>query len=165
MRNAVSIAIVVALGTAAPTWASWEYTSWGMTREKVVAASNGAVQLDESGEPAFYGETRLPHGATGTHSWQGASFKARFYFHPRTNGLAMVVLELKNYSRQRCTALRKALHSFYGTPAGEADNPGYEAASWGDSKNDNVVNFRHRYAFIDTPFCSVDYSPRVGIND
>jgi len=114
MREALAGVLALALIGLAPTpaKANWQYTTWGMTPDQVVAASNGAARL--APEPRRLDQWRLTL-ATADYSADGFAFNVRFLFGREDRRLQCVVLELRDYGQR--FRLESRLTEIYGRPA------------------------------------------------
>jgi len=112
MRCRLSLLFVLGLFcTAFPARADWQLTQWNMSRDAVVAASQGSVHAVD-GKP---GQRRwgLDLAAEGTVS-QGLLVKSRFFF-DKAGRLKAVSLEPGALAD--CSALRDRIEKQYGEPA------------------------------------------------
>ncbi len=93
-------------------FAGWEWTSWGMSREQVIAGSGGRVK------PVQGVEGQRVHGwdlrAAGPVDYDGFSFNGEFYFDPDGRSLKVVRLMLKDVGQ--CQRLQDRMAERYGPP-------------------------------------------------
>jgi hypothetical protein len=134
MRPAFSVlALAAALVCAAPAFAHWEYTRWGMSPAEVIAASSGAVRPAEGG----YGEQvfDLDLRAQGIYRAGGMDFEVRFFFTPGENRLTAVKLIP---AASRCDDLARQLRAAHGE--GERSNLQIgHVMHWADPANGDSV--------------------------
>jgi len=102
--------ILLALLTAAPAAAHWEYTRWGMNEAAVIAASGGTVRALPAGERRRQGD--LDYRAAGRFEAEGARFRVAFGF-TRT-GLRCVSIRAEDPAQ--APALRRWISSRFGPP-------------------------------------------------
>jgi hypothetical protein len=96
-----------------PAQADWQFTQWNMSRDAVVAASQGSMHAVE-GTP---GQRRwgLEMKAEGRFNDGALSLESRFFFDP-AGRLKAVSLDLADLTQ--CPAFRKSVEQRYGKPEG-----------------------------------------------
>lgn len=102
--------IALALLTATPAAAHWEYTRWGMTEAAVIAASRGAVRALPAGERRRQGD--LDYRAAGLFEADGARFRVAFGF--ARAGLRCVSIRAED--PRQAPALRRWITRRFGEP-------------------------------------------------
>lgn len=150
MRKAFGFALACC-GFADPANAHWQYTTWGMSPDQVIAASSGTVQRSDGARSVQDDSTEE---AKGVYVVNGASFDAKFYF--RETKLVMVMLSSRD--GQLCVRTVHDLQAIYGSPA--ESNPGTVAsnATWLDRAKNNRV----KIVVVDGgPYCELQYSALV----
>jgi hypothetical protein len=129
----------------APALADWQYTNWGMTPERVVAAAPVKVGPYADASLDTVDDTvRL----VGNHEALGFKFAVAFMFDNRTNGLSRVKMLLSDVAQ--CDALKFKLSSIYGTPEMK---PTMGVTRWRDEDHSNIV------VLIPLGGCWLDYFP------
>ncbi|MEZ0242783.1 MAG: hypothetical protein ACAH11_05370 [Sphingomonas sp.] len=112
MRHArrLSIAALALLLPAAPAWAEWGATKWGMTLTEVLDAVPGARPLKQEGTKGDVWK----HHRLASAPWQDGKFAmiADFYFEPDTNRLGFVKSEPVNIAD--CPALETEMVTRHG---------------------------------------------------
>lgn len=95
---------------AAPAFAEWETTRWGMTPEEVIAAVPGAQAVKRKGD----GQDVWDHHQLAVAPYLDGEFRteALFFFQPRSRRLAFVKLELADATQ--CEAWEKVVIGRYG---------------------------------------------------
>lgn len=140
--------VIGALALAAPAQAHWQYTTWGMTPEQVVAASAGAAELG-SGEISAQGDAKK--GAIGRYSAGDYQFSVSFWFN--STGLSTVSLTMRN--DVQCLGLQRDLLAKYADPI-EQSGGAVQRRMWADRAANN------RVVLISTgSFCELQYAPLV----
>lgn len=150
LRGAFGLALMCC-GLAEPARAHWQYTTWGMSPDQVVAASGGNVQRSD-GAPSAQGDST--QNAKGIYAVNGASFDAKFYF--RNAGL--VTVSLSSHDGQLCARTVHDLQAIYGSPV--ESNPGnlVTNATWLDHTKNNRV----KIIVVEAgPYCELQYSALV----
>lgn len=141
------LAMVCACLIATPASAHWQFTTWGMTAEQVIAASNGSAHVG-SGATSAQGDAKL--GAAGTYVSGEYQFTVNYWF--GSAGLSMVSLSLR--SDPQCRALQRDLLAKYGEPV--EISPSGMRRMWADQANGN------RVVLISTSgFCELQYAPLI----
>lgn len=144
---AILTAAAVSLA-AAPAFAGWENTDWGMSPDAVAAAVPGTRPPVERN-----GMTRI----SARHSFQGVEAAALFAF--EDGGLVSVSLLFAGV--ERCEAAEKAVLERHGDPA-RVETGGDDLVSWTwrDADRGNSVAFQKRpEADGQVKFCFVGYAP------
>jgi len=134
-----------------PVSADWQYTRWGMTKDEVIFASQGAAKA--------YSATDQDAGAyrvlaTAPYTGLGFEFVSLFMFDWQTSALIGVKLNL-NLATQ-CKSMLGALIGTYGNPLETTGVP-VRTFTWRDYKNKNVVKAR----LIEPTYCQIIYSPII----
>jgi len=133
---------------AAPAEAHWQYTTWGMSPEQVIAASKGAAELG-SGEMSVQGDAKK--GAVGRYAAGDYQFSVNFWF--GSAGLSTVSLTLR--SDVQCRGLQRDLLAKYAEPV-EQSGGAVQRRMWADKEANN------RVVLISTgSFCELQYAPLV----
>lgn len=114
MNALVLVTVVVAALAAAPSWADWEYTRWGMTPEQVAAASGGAVTVEPPEKRQVIAEVHRRSGANGTYSGDGLQLDLRFQFDSNTDGLVCVFATVADAAQNE--RYRSRMFEKYGPP-------------------------------------------------
>jgi hypothetical protein len=146
---------------AIPTRADWQYTTWGMTRSEVVAASAGKAHL--STNLSWLRMWGAEPGVEGTHSEYAMDFRTIFYFD--STG-ALKIVHLMGMGEQ-CRALQDQIEADHGLPKGRTEKAFPKATSireyWMDAKKGNVVHLSitaaHAIPNDTVYFCQLDYAP------
>ena len=110
MKRFLAATTALMLG-APPALAHWEWTTWGMTPDEVIAASDGTATAAEPDPSKSLGGFDLR--AEGSWSKNGFSYTAGYYF-DAAGGLSFVALTLTEPAR--CGELRAALAEDLGPP-------------------------------------------------
>ena len=115
-------------------YADWQYTKWGMTREEVVKASQGAATPD----PESKAHSSEEHASLLTAPYTAGRFEfsARFMFDRQTRTLSIVNLDLKD--PRQCNSLWGELNIKYGKPESKTSGIA-ESASWRDETANNSI--------------------------
>jgi len=134
---------------SSPAHAHWQYTTWGMTPEQVIAASGGSLV---PGDCATSAQDNSTKGAVGEFVAGDYRSSASFWFKP--SGLSTVSLALR--SAPQCMSLQRDLLAKYGEPV-EQSGASVQRRMWADRDNDN------RVTFINTglSYCELQYAPLV----
>jgi hypothetical protein len=104
-------AVIVTILTAAPAYADWQYTHWGMTADQAIAASNGS--LSSCTPAACKGATGGKFQPKTIGEYQSGEFKfENIMLFDDAGGLAKVRLKLADPAQ--ITRLQSALVSKYG---------------------------------------------------
>lgn len=141
-------ALLVGLSlVSSPVYADWQYTTWGMSPDEVVAASDGDAQQPE--EVVDLGENVIhllsaPYAVTDGQ----LKFQAQFFFRD-SKFLDHVRLVP---SVRDCNSVFRRLEETYG-PGRESGGQVFAITKWFDRDNGNVVFFTE---IQDT--CRLDYS-------
>lgn len=139
-----------------PALAEWQYTTWGMTQEEVVAASDGKAlpnpEIEGQSTSEAIGALMVPYSS--------GKFKFRtvFNFDRKSSLLTRVSLQLIDGSK--CGFLLGALSQKYGEPTG-SESTLTEVRKWRDTVNQNAVI----YLRIGGDYCTVEYKPLVSENE
>jgi hypothetical protein len=129
--------VVCAAALAVPTVAraDWAYTHWGMTPDKVVAASAGKVKVLPVADQTRNEADHWVLAAQGTYQDGGLSLQVGFTFDTSGGGLKCV---LYNASGDDVEALRTLLVKRYGKPAEESSFGQTRMVTW---KTPDMVEF------------------------
>lgn len=122
--------IALALLTATPAAAHWEYTRWGMTEAAVIAASRGAVRALPAGERRRQGD--LDYRAAGRLEVEGAAFRLAFGF--ARAGLRCVSIRAEDPGQ--APALRRWITRRFGEPQQIGGNAEQSVLAW--SRPDSI---------------------------
>jgi hypothetical protein len=106
---------------AAPAFADWEYTHWGMTPEQVAAASSGNVKVVQEDDREPSGD-RTEVAATGSFPVDGRFLSVGFMFDSVTGGLKCVAY---NAVGDDVRMVKERLVSKYGQTNEESFGAGY----------------------------------------
>ena len=140
----LTLAVAGLLAVPAPAAAHWEKTKWGMSPQQVRTAMGAAPGAGIAGDniPGY------TVGNVGTHRIGAFSFRAVYYY--RSNGLALVLLQLGSAD---CPALRQSLVGAHGAPVTVQKNAIFESAVWRDKVKSDQITYRR----IGT--CTIRYQP------
>lgn len=136
---------------AAPAHADWQYTRWGMTKEEVIDASQGAAKA-YSGTDQDAGAYQVV--ATAPYTGLGFQFLSLFMFDWKTHGLIGVKLNLLD--KTKCDALTGGLVKTYGSPLETGADVVVKTMIWRDYAKKNVIKFRGTASY-----CQIIYSPII----
>jgi hypothetical protein len=144
------------MSVASPSYANWQFTTWGMTPSQIVTASHGAaVSVDPSTQSSIDGDRILLQMPYNTGAFD---FTANFAF-DNSSQLDRVHLVLQSGS---ATDLRAALVKKYGKP--QHEDPDYEAFGgriiWTTQDEQIVLWQMGSNTPGVTPNVSLDYSRR-----
>ena len=128
--------------------ADWQYATWGMSPEHVIAASKGVAGRAESPAVARNGERGL---LTAPYATNNILFVVHFWFTVGEQKLARVSLGTQ-YPAD-CPNVRSLLISIYGTPQ-VSDHPP-SSLRWRSDATGNFIAFSQ---YSDTR-CVLDYYP------
>ena len=126
------LALTCFIGAASVAHADWQYTTWGASADEVVAASDGAAQVnsDRSKDPGdLVAKLVAPYQAL------GFDFEAYFIF-DRADQLQYVDLSPRN--PLDCADIRHAVLNSYGQPE---DTGSFGLMKWWHRPSGNVVIF------------------------
>jgi hypothetical protein len=105
-------AATLALITAGPAFAHWEWSRWGMSAQEVISASAGKLSPDVGNDRQRVNE-QWRH-ASGPVTFDGFDFHAEFYFDQGGEDLRIVRLTLKDFND--CARLEARLNKTLGKP-------------------------------------------------
>lgn len=105
-------AATLALITAGPAFAHWEWSRWGMSAQEVISASAGKLSPDVGNDRQRVNE-QWRH-ASGPVTFDGFDFHAEFYFDQAGEDLRIVRLTLKDFND--CARLQARLNKTLGKP-------------------------------------------------
>jgi hypothetical protein len=140
MRNIKALIWMSLLSLALPqtAHADWQFTKWGMSREEVIAASDGKARKVK--RDRF---VTADADVIGIHIASEMSFNVYYFFDD--NRLTRIALRPKNGT---CDATIRQLIIIYGKPYVYnnkppilSGDPPYEDYYWNDSKKGNAVSF------------------------
>lgn len=156
ISHAAPLALALISWPAAAS-ADWQYTTWRMTPDQVIAAADGTVRSVQGrpGDRVFNADLR----AEGTYSAAGFDFRAQFYFDTASR-LRVVRLVMDDFSR--CAELERTLAGLYGSPiARDRLGMGTTSAVWTDVANSNQVRFTSTSGYGPSipDSCLVAYTP------
>ena len=150
MRQIVAVSIVL-FALNSPSYADWEYTSWGMSPEQVLAASAGKASknddVEERSTDDAFGLLKAPHNAG------KFKFEVIFLFDKVSNKLTTVNLQLMNHNVGH--DLHGALMTKYGAPISTQDDEIVGASVWRDEEQNNTISWLR----IGTDYFSLQYKP------
>lgn len=146
MKARKMAAFALAAAWASPAAANWQYTTWEMSPEQVIAASGGQARAASAGGDLTVGSTK---GAEGTFTAADRIFNVRFYFAEQK--LRKVTLSLHGVGT--CNQTNQDMQAIYGAPI-EVQGGMVATAVWLDRVHGNRVKM------IQTlDYCQIDYSP------
>ena len=124
-----------------PVDANWQWTTWGMTLDQIIAKSNGGVRTTTEGERESHSvgtkaqpelKVALAYAPYTTGKYE---FDAWFLFDPRKKSLVCVYLNLKD--KMLGQALRQDLMAKYGRSENSEDFFG-KASNW-FTEDDRII--------------------------
>lgn len=152
MKIKAAAAALIGMVASEGAFADWQYTSWGMSEQEVLAAGGDRLAPDgPASDDVFEG---YENGASGIYQSGSYSFDASFHF--KRSGLALVHLDMTDSSAQACIDLRQSLEGIYGDPYQRTDNSFIFAQSWRSDSENNRIDFMH---FQASDSCNVNYKP------
>ena len=113
------IAALLSALIAAPAYAAWEYTRWGMNEAQAVTASRRAVRSLPAAERRMM-DARVEYRARGVFSVQGLRMNIAFGLDTKTGGLACVS---GRGAAAQGDVLRQRLVTRFGSPEFDDLNP------------------------------------------
>ncbi|MES2710784.1 MAG: hypothetical protein V4653_04330 [Pseudomonadota bacterium] len=122
--------IVLALLTATPAAAHWEYTRWGMTEDAVIAASRGAARTLPTAQRRRQGD--LDYRAAARIEAEGARFRVVFGF--GRAGLRCVSIRAED--PRQAPALRRWITRGFGPPQQVGGDAEQSVLAW--SRPDSI---------------------------
>lgn len=112
MPRVFAIALALCLVLPVPALAAWDWTTWTMSADQVIAGSGGRLSAANGGENQRVNDWWLR--ATGEVRQDGFAFQGEFYFDKSGSALHVVRLTLKDPSQ--CERLTKVLTARHGAP-------------------------------------------------
>jgi hypothetical protein len=147
----IGLSLALTIGTNAH--AAWQYTTWEMTPEQVIAASGGKVHPHIQTQGEHISNSPITAQAAGTYTSGAYDFTTVFYFNNSNNKLSRIDMELKNSTA--CYDLKTELEGKYGPPEKATDL--LEIWIWRDKAKNNRINLLR----IGEQSCSLSYIPLV----
>lgn len=128
-----SLATVAFAFAAASAHADWQYTHWGMSKDQVLLAANGALSPTSTRDPGN------PYvGLRGTYATSDHSFDASLYFDA---GDALASVMLSQRTAQECAKTLADLQSKYGTAQDVTTRRGPLQLIWSGAASGNRVRY------------------------
>lgn len=165
MRRRLSlIALIAGLALPGVALADWEWTTWTMPAEAVIAGSGGALQ------PIVGRDGQRVHGwhlrAVGPITFEGFAFDGEFFFDPDGKALKVVRLTLKDPSQ--CVALEQQMTRLHG-PAVDTSMPlgdlKVRILNWADDGDRNALGLTGLPSIGGKPaLCFIRYRPLNPVN-
>lgn len=165
MRRRLTLAALIA-GLALPgaALADWQWTTWGMPADKVIAGSGGAL------EPIIGRDGQRVHGwhlrAVGPITYEGFRFDGEFFFDDQGKALHVIRLSLKDPSQ--CAALEQRMVTLHGEPINGSRDLGAlktRILAWPDDGAGNFLGLTGLSAVGDLPpLCFIRYRPLTPMN-
>ena len=165
MRRHLSLLALIA-GLAAPgvALADWQWTTWSMPAERVIAASGGRLQavVGRDGQRVNGWHLR----AVGPISFEGFDFDGEFFFDRDGKALKVVRLTLKDPSQ--CRPLEERMTRLHGAPADASRDLGVlkvRILNWADDGSGNFLGLTGINAIGDQPpLCFIRFRPINPVN-
>lgn len=159
---------IAALAVFFPASADWQFTKWNMTRDEVIAASNGTLHAVVPSEKLRFWDQDI--GAEGTYTENSLDFVSRFYFNKAGQ---LKIVRLMPNDMSTCPLLQLYLAGKYGAPAGagkSSPNTTVRAFDefWLDQDNGNTVRYTDIIVLLDANrgvrLCFASYFPANSID-
>jgi hypothetical protein len=148
----IVVAAMIVVGQPCVAQASWQWTSWGMSPQAVIAlaAKRGVtVAAPPTLTPPDF---EFPYDAV------GVRFTAQLHF-DKAHNLAKVTLISRD--GLQCEKLRHLMSLLYGAPNNHWSRAaGLETFAWSDMRNSNYVEFEAiGGSGVDQKRCTITYDP------
>ncbi len=160
MRSRLTlVALIAGLALPGVALADWQWTTWSMPAETVIAGSGGALQavVGRDGQRVHGWHLR----AVGPITFEGFDFDGEFFFDRDGRAPKVVRLTLKDPSQ--CEALEETMTRLRGTPADSSRDLGVlktRILNWADDGSGNFLGLTGLNAIGDQPpLCFIRYRP------
>ncbi len=143
----VSLALAASaalLAPAAPAYAHWSFTKWGMTTDQVLKAAKGKARANP-GTPGDRVMDQDRGASGGPFDFEGRKYMADFYFDPAGGGLRVVRLNMLD--QNQCDALGAELEKRFGPSSNKYHG------EWTDPKTGDKVFFSRSYKVMANLAC------------
>lgn len=137
MRTLLPLLALLTFGR--PAHAHWEYAIWGMTRDALIAASNGAARALPDARQRLAEDARMMYQAEAEFMEPGLDLEVVFAFDTVTGGLICVSYAARSASQ--APTLRDWLVRRFGAPTQTARDPasGEMTITWRSGDNIDLL--------------------------
>jgi len=144
---AFSIVLLLLLSQPVVAYADWQYTTWGMTPDEVVAASKGLASRTEDAEKGI----KL---AVGSHTANGIDYSVSFIFSKGDPRLSSVYLISKDPGV--CPTISNQLTDVYGKPESKSASGLATITKWRSGQANALIQL---VQIGSSSHCEISYRP------